>query len=104
MDPALTQTVLAVATRTPVVGHPRDSPDSAIRCSDLLNRGDAAARECDVDDLRLVALALSGGVGDPLADRLRQLARTCHEDPATSFAAWHALRGVIALRVTLAGT
>jgi hypothetical protein len=75
-----------------------------IQCSELLDRGDAAARDADVDDLRLVALALSGRVGDPLADRLRQLARTCHQDPEKSSAAWHVLRGAIAQRVRLAGT
>lgn len=75
-----------------------------MHCSDLLNRGDAAARERDVADLRRVALALCGRVGDPLGGRLRQFARTCHQDPAKSLEAWRALRGAIALRFTIAGT
>jgi len=71
---------------------------------ELLSRGDRAARSGDVAELAWVALLLSSRIGDPLADRLLELARDCRGHGARARHAWQPLREAVAHRVSIAGT
>jgi hypothetical protein len=76
----------------------------AITCAELLERGDVAVRERDMDQLVRVALALAVRVGDPINGQLRALARSCRRDGRTSVLAWSSVRAAVVDRIAIAGT
>ena len=75
-----------------------------ITCRDLLDEGDRAARDRDFDALAHVALVLAPRIGDPLEDRLLELARSCRAGAKTSLRTWPTLRAAVAHRIEIAGT
>jgi len=73
-------------------------------CSDLLDRGDRAARAGDLQELATVAAALSSRVGDPLTDRLNELTRSCRRGGTRPLRMWPDMRTAIIDRLETAGT
>lgn len=75
-----------------------------ITCSELLARGDLASRQRDATTLARVMRLLAPRVGDPLADRLHELARACDCKPDSPAREWNALREAIVDRLAIAGS
>jgi len=73
-------------------------------CSELLARGDLAAKARDFAALAVVARLLSTQVGDPLGDALLDLSRACYARHGRPTASWHRLRRIVAHRLVAAGT
>ena len=71
---------------------------------ELLERGDRAASSGDAASLVDVALALSTGIGDPLAQELVDLAHDCEKHTIRAQQSWPALRKAVAHRISIAGT
>jgi len=74
-----------------------------ITCSELVERGDLASRTHDTSTLARVARLLAPRVGDPIADRLHQLARACDGDTEARLE-WLKLREQIIERLAIAGS
>jgi len=74
-----------------------------ITCSELVERGDLASRTHDTSTLARVARLLAPRVGDPIADRLHQLARACDDD-SEARRDWLQLRAQIIERLAIAGS
>lgn len=75
-----------------------------ITCSELLARGDLALRQHDTTTLARVMRLLAPRVGDPLADRLHDLARACDCKPEDPMREWSVLREAIVDRLAIAGS
>ena len=74
-----------------------------ISCSELVERGDLASRTHDTSTLARVARLLAPRVGDPIADRLHELARAC-DGETTAPREWLQLREQIIERLAIAGS
>lgn len=74
-----------------------------ITCTELVARGDLASRQHDTSTLARVARLLAPRIGDPIADRLHELARACDSDGEPAHE-WLQLREQIIERLAIAGS
>jgi hypothetical protein len=75
-----------------------------VTCQQLLDEGDRATRDHDLETLARVALVLAPRVGDPLEARLLELARSCRAGAKLPLRTWPALRAAVVHRIEIAGT